>query len=308
MTVLYNSKNHWGVITGKVGTMYPDTIVPSIVATSIYVVLWGIDHYSTELVGSADSTLDDIEGSSTDGLISAYGSFVYTILNMLLVVTYFNTALQRYFYAAQALARFNFLCQEYVSLCVAFTSLDDSEGAIEWRTKMSEVTIEFIRCANDSIIEPGEAIQYTMNNKPYDGVLYTDGPYERLGKVSALIHDQNKYLKTPLLIPAEMKLHQKVTDLSMCLTSVYSIINTQFPFMLANCTRVLACFWVLAIPFSQSSYLLAYVPLLWLDISARVGLILVSAEITDPFGQKHVNNLDVHLYLDVSFQIFQYFS
>ena len=302
MTVLYNSKNHWSVITGRNGSVYFLTLRPLAFSTALYLLLWFIDKYVYTLVEDPSSRLsgsiDDDDVS--DGLISRYGSYIYNVLMMLLLVTYFNTALRRYFSAGQSLAKFHFLCQDFSSLVVACTGLDDNERAIEWRDKLRTALVQFIATANHNIDEPTTVLDLTMNRNNRASEHKEKDTNALINVIAGIIHEQDKYLREPLIIPTEMKLHHKISEISICLADVYAVINTQFPFMLANCTFVLVYFWISLVPFSQPSYFLAYLPLLWLDVSSRIGLIFVAAEITDPFGMQNVNDLDVNLYLKVS--------
>jgi len=299
--VTYNSSNHFAVLTQMHGSVWP-RVLPHCILNILNV----------SAVAYLDRAYDLDLGYSDKG---------HTFMSMIvsfLVVTRSNITYSRFMESRSYLSTVMRSCRELMQYVVTFTRYDTSDKAKKWRLTMARKTIVLLRSVVSALQFPSKG-EHTwkmplLNEKEREAVKEAVGEYDshRTPMILAMflrssIASNCEFLSPPMNLNRELKLHSFVSDFISGYHGLTKLIDTQFPFPLAQMTRTFVYIWVYSLPwvlYNDEIQLPALILIVFFITYAFVGLECVSIELDDPYGNDP-NDFDVLGMANVVFQDIQ---
>lgn len=138
MTIYYQTKDHWEVVSGSEGSVFKKSVPHCMTSASIYVFLWYLMEYC------------DYDWSQPDGAPVSFD--IATLFVSFALIVLFKIAYKRYEKAAQGLSRYHYCVKNFALKIVVFSGLDNSSDANKWRLLVKDELIHFIRGTNDMLM------------------------------------------------------------------------------------------------------------------------------------------------------------
>jgi hypothetical protein len=113
--------------------------------------------------------------------------------------------------------------------------------------------------------------------------------------IRSTIASNVEFLDTPLHVNKELKLYSFVSDFITAYANLMKLVNTQFPFPLAQMNRTFVFLWAYTLPwvlYHDDISIPSLIVLVFFITYAFVGLEFVSIELDDPYGDDP-NDLDI---------------
>ena len=306
MTILYDSKDHFSVIFSITGTVWSSVLPLCIINTCITFLVF---------------TLMDFD--IVDVTFSGDAHSIMAIMVAFLTVSRVSTAYSRFWEARTCVGKSLQLLNSVALEASAFTKMDVSEGAHEWRVLLGnrlisllqsavyviqrpELTIEMLHNTNKKPSGP-ESLQIkvvssvedrnfilsqqgtSMNNFSNsfrEKNLYPD-PMNIVAYVHGAISLQSDLLKEPLIIHKEMKLHNYLLSYIQYYHEMAKFCATPYPFPIAQMTRIFLFVWMFTLPFAlahEAEEPISIMLIIFFITYGFFGLEFVSIELDDPFG------------------------
>ncbi len=239
--VKYDTKNHIAVLTKMYGSVWPAVMPHCILNTLNIAMIIILDKHF------------DIDISYSDK-----GHSFMSMIVSFLVVTRSNIAYSRFMESRSYLANVMASCRELIQYAVTFTRYDTSEAAKKWRYAVARKTIVLLRTVV-SVLEfesHGELVWENKVLQPKEKKALEDAVGKdnfRAPMILAMflrttIASNTECLDEPLCVSREMKLYQFVSDFVKGYHGLTKLIDTQFPFPLAQMTATFVFVWVYTLP------------------------------------------------------------
>ena len=239
--VLYNSSDHWAVITQMHGSVWPQVI-----SYCLFNVL---------------NTLFVIHMKGDLGIDLSFSDRGHTFMSMMvsfLMVTRSNIAYSRYMEARLELSNAMNACRELISYATTFTRNDDSQHAKYWRVDLANRTIKLLRTMV-SVLEyqstGNHAWKVPILSREEKKALHfaVQKSNERTPMVLTMfvrttIAANVEYLDPPLHHVRELKLYSLLSDFVGAYHGLMKLVSTPFPFPLVQMTRTFLFVWIFTLP------------------------------------------------------------
>jgi len=198
-------------------------------------------------------------------------------------------------------------CRELIHHVVTFTRNQHGPRTVKWRFDLARKNIAILRFIvsvlefESSKFHAWKTPALTEREKrALISVKAAGDNNERALMVLAMflrstIGSHIDYLDKPLHVNQELKMYACVSELVRGYHCLSRLIDTQFPFPLAQMNRTFIVIWVFTLPmvlFHDSDDKVSSVVATFFLTYAFIGLELVSVELDDPFGDD-VNNFDI---------------
>lgn len=205
-----------------------------------------------------------------------------------LVVSRVSAAYTRFWEARTLLSKALQQCRQLSIHSAAFTRNDDSDKATNWRLMISRRLVELLEQSIRVLEKPETTIALLHLDTDDEDVNFDNDPMELVSYVHAAITLHKKYLKEPLIIHKELKLHQYASDFTSYYHELAKFSATPYPFPTAQMTRIFLFVWMFSLPFAlihdvTEVYSIAII--IFFITYGFFGLEFVSIELDDPFGE-----------------------
>mmetsp|Transcript_4516 Transcript_4516/g.6893 ORF Transcript_4516/g.6893 Transcript_4516/m.6893 type:complete len:424 (-) Transcript_4516:293-1564(-) len=296
--VTYDTNSHFGVLTQMHGSVWP-RVLPHCLLNILNV--------------SAIIYLDrkyDIDLSYSDK-----GHSFMSMIVSFLIVTRSNIAYSRFMESRSYLSTVMRSCRELMQYAVTFTRYDTSETAKKYRITLARKTIVLLRSVVSVLQFPSRG-EHSWKNpilRDDEAQALIDAVGEednvRAPMILAMflrtsIASHIEYLMTPMHVNRELRLYSFVSDFVSGYHGLTKLIDTQFPFPLAQMTRTFVFIWVYSLPwvlYNDEIKTPSLIMIVFFITYAFVGLECVSIELDDPYGND-ANDFDV---LGLAYVVFQ---
>jgi predicted membrane chloride channel (bestrophin family) len=239
--VKYDTKNHFTVLTQMHGSVWPAVMPHCILNTLNICGIIYLDRYR--------------------GIDISYSDKGHTFMSMIvsfLVVTRSSIAYSRFMESRSHLATVMKSCRELIQYAVTFTRYDTTETTTKWRYSLARKTIVLLRSVV-SVLEFETTGEHVWKNKVLDKRekrALTDAVGEdnfRSPMILAMflrttIASNVEFMDEPLHVSRELRLYSFVSEFVTGYHGLTKLIDTQFPFPLAQMTATFVFIWVYSLP------------------------------------------------------------
>ena len=282
MTVLYDSKETLRIIISTRGSVWSRVLPFCLLSVGITLTTYFL--YKEDIV---DLTFADD------------GHKILSVMVAFLVVSRVNVAYKRFWDARTLLSSLLCCCRQFSSHVAVFTNTDLEDRAEEWRAMMREGILEMLdtslKMIQDEDFQSDKAIDYVEHAHDEKGI--PKSLTQMANELQQNIVAQHLYLKEPLLIQKELRLHQFIGDFLALYAELAKYPATPYPFPTAQMSRMLLFVWMFTLPFAlvaNSNYSAIAPSILMFFITyGFFGLEFVSIELDDPFGDD-ANDLETN--------------
>jgi len=273
MTIIYDSKDHKGVIFSLHGTVWLHVLPLCIANMSITIAIYLLKDYDI-----VDLTFED-KGHQILATMVAY-----------LVVSRVSSAYSRFWEARTLLSKALQQCRQLSIHTAAFTRDDKSEKAHSWRRLISKRLVEMLRATINVLEDADKTVE--LVHGPEDGrskyTEYIDDPTDLAMNLHVAITLHKEYLEEALVIHKELKLHHYVGEFAKYYDDLAKFSATPYPFPTAQMTRIFLFVWMFTLPcalVNESSEPYSIGIIIFFITYGFFGLEFVSIELDDPFGE-----------------------
>mmetsp|Transcript_16577 Transcript_16577/g.24865 ORF Transcript_16577/g.24865 Transcript_16577/m.24865 type:complete len:534 (+) Transcript_16577:222-1823(+) len=289
--VKYDSKNHISVLTQMYGSVWPKVLpfcLLNVVNISAVIYL--------------DRALD-IDISFNDK-----GHSFMSMIVSFLIVTRSSITYSRLMEARAGMTSVMRSCRELIQFAITFTRYDSSPGAQKWRSDMARKTISLLTCVVavlqfESTAQNAWETPDLTERERFALQKAVGDDNERAPMILAMflrstIASHAEFLsktRPPLHINKEMKLYGCVSEFVSAYHGLMKMMDTPFPFPLAQMNRTFLFMWVYTLPwalYNDDIKIPGLVLFVFFITYAFIGLEFVSIELDDPWGEDP-NDFDV---------------
>ena len=239
--VVYDSANHWGVLTQMNGSVWP-----KVIGFCIFNVF---------------NTLCTIYVNKYYHIDISFSDRGHTFMSLMvsfLMVTRSNIAYSRYMEARRELAHCMTACRELISYATTFTRYDHTELANHWRIDLTKRTIKLLS-AMVSVLQyqssgnhawkiPALSIHEKKALQAAVGKSNERTPMILAMHLRSTIAANVECLENAIHPNKEMKLYSCVSDFVKGYHELMKLVTTPFPFPLVQMTRTFLFIWVFSLP------------------------------------------------------------
>lgn len=286
--VKYDSSKHFAVLTQMNGSVWPRVFKYCLLnVLNISTIIFIRQRFSIDL------TYSD-KGHSFLSMIVAF-----------LIVTRSNITYRRFMESRGHVSNALRSCRELIQFAVTFTRYSTSQRARKWRFDLARKTIVLLRSVVTSLefestgTHVWKTPALTQTEKAALRTAVGDNnersPYVLAMFIRSTIASNVEFLDTPLHVNKELKLYSFVSDFITAYANLMKLVNTQFPFPLAQMNRTFVFLWAYTLPwvlYHDDISIPSLIVLVFFITYAFVGLEFVSIELDDPYGDDP-NDLDI---------------
>lgn len=300
-TVIYNSENHWSILTQRLGSAWPDVLPFCVCNVMLMIMISYID-----------------PGGEKVYLLSGAGHKFIGFVVSFLFVSRLTIALGRFNECRGHLGKMYKESRELVQNLCTITAVHQDQKSKEWRAEVAYRTMLFLRTAmailnygtdgipNWKVPElNGTELSYVMENllfHPQNShyAILPRSEYEENMRVPILVGlllrksivEHAKRLPEPLAVPLELKLLSSADACVAGFTGLRKFSSTPVPFPLVQMARTFLFLYLYSIPLilvADESSLIAHCFAVFLMTYGFMGLEMIAIALDDPFGDDPID-------------------
>lgn len=286
--VKYDSSKHFAVLTQMHGSVWPRVLPYCLLnVLNISIIILIKERYAIDL------TYPD------------KGHYFLSMIVAFLIVTRSNITYRRFMESRGNVGNAMRSCRELIQFAVTFTRYNTSSKARKWRFDLARKTIVLLHSVVTALEYESTGTHVwktpalTQTEKQALRTAVGDNnersPYILAMFIRSTIASNVEFLETPLHVNKELRLYSFVSDFITAYNNLMKLVNTQFPFPLAQMNRTFVFIWAYTLPWVLYHDEISVPPLIVLVFFityAFVGLEFVSIELDDPYGDDP-NDLDI---------------
>lgn len=299
-TVIYDSENHWSILTQRIGSAWPD-VFPFCVFNCLLVVLLYVVDPKGEVY-----------------FLSNQGHKFIKFIVAFLIVSRVTMAMKNFNEARTYIGHMYKESRELVQTLCIITANHQDQKSKEWRAEVTYRAMLFLRTSMGILDYPtngvpnwkfpelnGPELDFILNNLLYhpQNSHYAMLPrceYEENSRVPVLvglllrksIAEHSKRLPVPLGVPEELKLLGSVDKCVAAYTGIRSFKSTPVPFPLVQMSRTFLFLYLFTVPLvltRDPSNVFAHCFAVFLLTYGFMGLEVIAIALDDPFGDDDID-------------------
>ena len=274
------------MILSNYGTTYSASFLPCLINTALFAMLWALKERNNWEVHLAEDS---------ENALSIFIGYIMIV---------FSTIFQnRYFASNELLIRFHKICRRLSIMFIIYGNGSEgedkyNEGNIAWRVQAKSTLKKYVQESMDILREHERCLKITLGivsssaSYPNTDADALEQPDQILMNLVRIISKHKDMLAKPMDPLEEISLHEIISELHTTLESLLDFAVTPLSFALVNLVRICVGSWILIIPFIQKRYSIVNLFVVFFLTYAVIGLVSVSIEFGDPFGDDP-NDLEI---------------